>query len=100
MSSRARWASDTTTYEHVVNTDRTIVHIVERYHTPVHITQVQQMFMPFAERFLQLARVEKAPACGDYARPRKARQLWRRISDAVRQLFSLIRRDELHEERS
>jgi quinol monooxygenase YgiN len=50
---------DTTTYEYVVNADRTAVHIVERYRTHGLLPHVEQTFAPFAERFLELAKIEK-----------------------------------------
>lgn len=50
---------DTTVYEYVVNADRTVVHIVERYRTQGLLPHVEQTFTPFAERFLQLAKIEK-----------------------------------------
>ena len=56
---------DTTTYEYVVNADRTVVHIVERYRTKGLLPHVEQTFAPFAERFLQLAKIERLFVYGD-----------------------------------
>jgi hypothetical protein len=56
---------DTTIYEYVVNADRTAVHIVERYRTQGLLPHVEQTFMPFAERFLKLVKVEKLFVYGD-----------------------------------
>jgi quinol monooxygenase YgiN len=56
---------DTTTYEYVVNADRTVVHIVERYRTQGLLPHVEQTFSPFAERFLELATIEKLYVYGD-----------------------------------
>lgn len=56
---------DTTTYEYVVNADRTVVHIVERYRTRGLLPHVEQTFTPFAERFLELAKIEKLYVYGD-----------------------------------
>ncbi len=56
---------DTTTYEYVVNADRTVVHIVERYRTQGLLPHVEQTFTPFAERFLELAKIEKLYVYGD-----------------------------------
>lgn len=56
---------DTTTYEYVVNAERTVVHIVERYRTRGLLPHVEQTFTPFAERFLALARIETLYVYGD-----------------------------------
>lgn len=56
---------DTTIYEYVVNADRTAIHIVERYRTQGLLPHVEQTFMPFAERFLKLVKVEKLFVYGD-----------------------------------
>jgi quinol monooxygenase YgiN len=56
---------DTTIYEYVVSSDRTAVHIVERYRTQGLLPHVVQTFMPFAERFLKLVKVEKLFVYGD-----------------------------------
>ncbi len=56
---------DTTTYEYVVNADRTVVHIVERYRTQGLLPHVEQTFTPFAGRFLELAKIEKLYVYGD-----------------------------------
>jgi quinol monooxygenase YgiN len=63
--SATRDEQDTTIYEYVVNADRTAVHIVERYQTDGLLRHVQQTFAPFAERFLQLAKIEKLFVYGD-----------------------------------
>jgi hypothetical protein len=55
---------DTTTYEYVVNADRTVVHIVERYRT------------------IRLWR-------HDARNPGEARRIWGRLFDAIRGLFAL-----------
>jgi quinol monooxygenase YgiN len=60
-----REESDATIYEYVVNADRSIVHIVERYRTQGLLPHVEQTFSPFAERFLQLAKIEKLFVYGD-----------------------------------
>lgn len=57
--------SDTTIYEYVVNSNRTVVHIVERYRTQGVLPHVEQTFAPFAERFLKLAKIEKLFVYGD-----------------------------------
>lgn len=56
---------DTTTYEYVVNADKSVVHIVEKYRTQGLLPHVQQTFTPFAERFLDFAKVEKLFVYGD-----------------------------------
>jgi quinol monooxygenase YgiN len=60
-----RKEADTTIYEYVVNSERTAVHIVERYRTRGLLPHVEQTFTPFAERFLQLARIDKLFVYGD-----------------------------------
>jgi len=60
-----REESDTTVYEYVVNADRTIVHIIERYRTQGLLPHVEQTFAPFAERFLKLATIEKLFVYGE-----------------------------------
>jgi len=49
----------TLAYEYSANTDRTAVHIVERYRTPDLLGHVNGTFAPFAERFLKLATIER-----------------------------------------
>lgn len=56
---------DTTIYEYVVNADRTKVHIVERYRTRGLLPHVEQTFTPFAERFLQLAKIDRLFVYGE-----------------------------------
>jgi quinol monooxygenase YgiN len=56
---------DTTTYEYVVNADKTVVHIIERYRTQGLLPHVEQTFTPFAERFLELSKIEKLYVYGD-----------------------------------
>jgi hypothetical protein len=56
---------DTTIYEYVVNADRTVVHIVERYLTRGLLPHVEQTFTPYAERFLQLAKIDKLYVYGE-----------------------------------
>jgi hypothetical protein len=56
---------DTTIYEYVVNADRTVVHIVERYPTQGLLPHVAETFTPFAERFLELAKIDKLFVYGD-----------------------------------
>lgn len=56
---------DTTTYEYVVNANRTVIHVVERYRTKGLLPHVEQTFTPFAERFLALAKIEKLYVYGD-----------------------------------
>jgi quinol monooxygenase YgiN len=56
---------DTTAYEYVVNAERTVVHIVERYRTNGLLPHVEQTFTPFAQRFLELAKIEKLYVYGD-----------------------------------
>lgn len=41
------------------------MHIVERYRAPGVLPHVEQTFAPFAERFLQLARIEKLFVYGE-----------------------------------
>jgi quinol monooxygenase YgiN len=56
---------DTTIYEYVVNADRTVVHIVERYRTQGLLPHVEETFTPFAERFLQLAKIDRLFVYGE-----------------------------------
>ncbi|CAN5174691.1 hypothetical protein BH09PSE3_BH09PSE3_28330 [soil metagenome] len=56
---------DTTIYEYVVNAGHTVVHIVERYRTKGLLPHVEQTFTPFAERFLELATIDKLYVYGD-----------------------------------
>jgi quinol monooxygenase YgiN len=56
---------DTTIYQYVVNADRTVVHIVERYRTQGLLPHVEQTFTPFAKRFLELATIEKLYVYGE-----------------------------------
>jgi quinol monooxygenase YgiN len=56
---------DTTIYEYVVNADRTVVHIVERYRTRGLLPHVEQTFTPFAQRFLELAKIDRLFVYGD-----------------------------------
>lgn len=56
---------DTTTYEYVVNASHDVVHIVERYRTQGLLPHVEQTFTPFAERFLELVKIEKLYVYGD-----------------------------------
>ena len=56
---------DTMTYEYVVNADRSVVHIIERYRTNGLLPHVDQTFPPFAERFLKLATITKRFVYGD-----------------------------------
>jgi quinol monooxygenase YgiN len=56
---------DTTTYEYVVDANRTVVHIIERYRTRGLLPHVEQTFTPFAERFLQLAKIDKLYVYGE-----------------------------------
>lgn len=57
--------ADTTIYEYVVNADRTVVHIVERYKTKGLLPHVEQTFTPFAKRFLELSKIEKLYVYGN-----------------------------------
>jgi quinol monooxygenase YgiN len=57
--------ADTTTYEYVVNAERTVVHIVERYRTRGVLPHVEETFSPYAERFLELATIDKLYVYGD-----------------------------------
>ncbi|MDF0642625.1 MAG: hypothetical protein P0111_01235 [Nitrospira sp.] len=56
---------DTTIYEYVVNADRTVVHIVERYRTKGLLPHVKQTFAPYADRFLKLVRIEALYVYGE-----------------------------------
>jgi hypothetical protein len=56
---------DTTIYEYFVNAERTVVHIVERYRTPGLLPHVEQTFMPFAARFLELVKIDRLYVYGD-----------------------------------
>jgi quinol monooxygenase YgiN len=56
---------DTLTYEYVVNADRSVAHIIERYRTPGVLPHVEKTFAPFAERFLSLAKIEKLFVYGE-----------------------------------
>jgi quinol monooxygenase YgiN len=60
-----RKEADTTVYEYLVNSDRTVVHIVERYRTQGLLPHVEQTFTPFAERFLELAKIDSLYVYGD-----------------------------------
>jgi len=55
----------TTIYEYVVNADRTVVHIVERYQVEGLLPHVEQTFAPYAEQFLNLAKIEKLYVYGN-----------------------------------
>ena len=52
-------------YEYVVNADRSVVHITERYRTNGLLPHVEQTFAPFAERFLKLATIKKLFVYGE-----------------------------------
>ena len=56
---------DTTIYEYVVNAAHTEVHIVERYRPAGLLPHVEETFAPYAERFLELAKIEKVFVYGD-----------------------------------
>ena len=56
---------DTTTYEYVVNADRTAIHIVEKYRTKGLLPHVEQTFSPFAERFLDLVTIDALYVYGE-----------------------------------
>ena len=56
---------DTTTYEYVVNAEKTVVHIVERYRTQGLLPHVNETFTPYAERFLELAKIDKLYVYGE-----------------------------------
>jgi len=56
---------DTTTYEYVVNADKTVVHIVERYRTQGLLPHVNETFTPYAKRFLDLATIDKLYVYGE-----------------------------------
>jgi hypothetical protein len=56
---------DTSIYEYVVNSERTIVHIIERYKIQGLLPHVEQTFTPFAIRFLELSKIEKLFVYGD-----------------------------------
>jgi quinol monooxygenase YgiN len=55
----------TSIYEYVVNSERTIVHIIERYKIQGLLPHVEQTFTPFAKRFLELSKIEKLFVYGD-----------------------------------
>jgi quinol monooxygenase YgiN len=57
--SATRTEPGTLSYEYHVNPDRSAVHIVERYRTPALLGHVEETFAPFAERFLELATIER-----------------------------------------
>jgi len=57
--------ADTTTYEYVVNADRTAIHIVEKYRTEGLLPHVEQTFSPFAERFLDLVTIDNLYVYGE-----------------------------------
>ena len=57
--------SGTSIYEYVVNADRTVVHIIERYQTHALLPHVEETFTPFAERFLKLVKIDKLFVYGD-----------------------------------
>jgi nucleoside-diphosphate-sugar epimerase len=44
-------------YEYSVNADRTVAHILERYRADAVVSHVDNTFAPFAERFLDLAKI-------------------------------------------
>lgn len=56
---------DTTTYEYVVNAERTAIHIVEKYRTKGLLPHVEQTFSPFAERFLDLVTIDALYVYGE-----------------------------------
>ena len=56
---------DTIVYEYVVNADRTVIHIVERYRTQGLLPHVNETFTPFAERFLELVTIENLYVYGE-----------------------------------
>jgi quinol monooxygenase YgiN len=57
--------ADTTTYEYVVNAERTAIHIVEKYRTKGLLPHVEQTFSPFAERFLDLVTIDALYVYGE-----------------------------------
>jgi quinol monooxygenase YgiN len=57
--------ADTTIYEYVVNADRTVVHIIERYRTQGLLPHVKQTFSPYAERFLSLCTIDALYVYGE-----------------------------------
>jgi quinol monooxygenase YgiN len=57
--------ADTTIYEYVVNAERTVVHIIERYRTQGLLPHVKQTFSPYAERFLALCTIDKLYVYGE-----------------------------------
>jgi quinol monooxygenase YgiN len=56
---------DTITYEYVVNDARTELHIIERYRPQGLLPHVHQTFAPFADRFLELAKIERLYVYGE-----------------------------------
>jgi len=57
--------ADTTTYEYVVNAERTAIHIVEKYRTKGLLPHVEKTFSPFAERFLALVTIDALYVYGE-----------------------------------
>jgi quinol monooxygenase YgiN len=60
-----RAEEDTLTYEYLVNEDRTVAHIIERYRMSGVLPHVEHTFSPYAEEFLSLAKIEKLYVYGE-----------------------------------
>jgi quinol monooxygenase YgiN len=60
-----RQEADTITYEYLVNADRTIAHIIERYQMDGVLPHVNETFSPYAAEFLSLATIDKLYVYGE-----------------------------------
>jgi quinol monooxygenase YgiN len=61
----ARHEPGTLTYEYSASADHRSVHILERYRMEGLLPHVEQTFSPFAERFLELSKIEKLFVYGE-----------------------------------
>lgn len=56
---------ETLIYEYSVNSDHTVVHILERYHPDGVVSHIEETFAPYAERFLSMARITGLTVYGE-----------------------------------
>ena len=56
--STTRKEPDTLSYDYVISSDHSVVHILQHYRTPGVLPHIEKPFAPFAERFLALAKIE------------------------------------------
>lgn len=57
--------ADTIAYEFLANANHTKVHIIERYRTQGLLPHVKQTFAPYAQRFLELVKIDHLYVYGD-----------------------------------